>query len=64
MDTSNPAVIVNGGLLRQFVGRKARTVVQVVRSEAGSVVGKSADDQQIILKGSPPLPPTNKEATY
>ncbi|GAB2235884.1 hypothetical protein Drorol1_Dr00026329 [Drosera rotundifolia] len=56
MDTSNPAVFVNGGLLRMFVGRKVRAVIQVMRNDAGSVVGKSTDDQQIIVKGSPSQP--------
>ncbi|KAL9256050.1 Replication protein A 14 kDa subunit B-like protein [Drosera capensis] len=56
MDTSNPAVFVNGGLLRMFVGRKVRAVIQVMRNDAGTVVGKSTDDQQIIVKGSPSQP--------
>uniref|UniRef100_A0A7N0UZ72 Replication factor A protein 3 n=1 Tax=Kalanchoe fedtschenkoi TaxID=63787 RepID=A0A7N0UZ72_KALFE len=54
MDTSNPAVLVNGELLRLYVGKKVRTVVQVIRSESGIVHGKSSDDQQLILKGSLP----------
>ncbi|GKV31822.1 hypothetical protein SLEP1_g40485 [Rubroshorea leprosula] len=59
MDTSNPAAFVNGGLLRMHLGRKVRAVIQVIRSDVGSVIGKSTDDSQIIVKGSPPIPPTN-----
>lgn len=60
MDTSNPAAFVNAGLLRQFIGRRVRTVLQVVRSESGSgsVVGKSTDDHQITVSGSPSKPLT------
>ncbi|KAL2941147.1 Replication protein A 14 kDa subunit B [Bienertia sinuspersici] len=54
MDTSSPAVFVNGELLRMFVGRKVRVVVQVMQSDVGSVIGKSTDDHQLIIKGSPP----------
>ena len=54
MDTSKPAVFVNADLLRLHVGRKVRALVQVIRSENGAVIGKSTDDSQIIVKGSPP----------
>ncbi|KAK9755295.1 hypothetical protein RND81_01G016000 [Saponaria officinalis] len=57
MDTSSPAAFVNGELLRMFVGRKVRMVIQVIRSDALSVLGKSTDDQQITIKGSPPPQP-------
>ncbi|GAB2235322.1 hypothetical protein Drorol1_Dr00025745, partial [Drosera rotundifolia] len=56
MDTSNPPVFVNGGLLRMLVGRKVCAVIQVMRNDVGSVVGKSTDDQQIIVKSSPSQP--------
>lgn len=59
MDTSSPAVFVNGGLLRLHVGRKVRAVVQVMRSDVGFFTGKSTDERQLIIKGSPPVPPTN-----
>ncbi|OMO68346.1 Nucleic acid-binding protein [Corchorus olitorius] len=58
MDTSNPAAFVNGGLLGMHVGRKVRAVIQVIRSDVGSVMGKSTDDRQIVVKGSPPAPLT------
>ncbi|XP_052174609.1 replication protein A 14 kDa subunit B-like [Diospyros lotus] len=58
MDTSNPAVFVNVELLRLYVGRKVRAVIQVVRSDGNVVVGKSTDDKQLIVKGSPPVPLT------
>ncbi|XP_074291976.1 replication protein A 14 kDa subunit B-like [Silene latifolia] len=62
MDTSSPAVFVNGELLRMFVGRKVRMVIQVIRSDAGSVLGKSTDDQQITIKGSLPAQPLSTYA--
>ncbi|VVB12569.1 unnamed protein product [Arabis nemorensis] len=58
MDTSSPAAFVNGALLRRYIGQKVRAVVQVIRSDIGSVIGKSTDDQQIVVKGSPPSPLT------
>ncbi|PON31429.1 Replication factor A protein [Trema orientale] len=58
MDTSNPAVFVNAELLRLYVGRRVRALIQVIRSENGAVVGKSTDDSQIVVKGSPPRAPT------
>ncbi|GAB2225842.1 hypothetical protein Drorol1_Dr00021610, partial [Drosera rotundifolia] len=39
-----------------FLGRKVRAVIQVMRNDVGSVVGKSTDDQQIIVKSSPSQP--------
>ncbi|XP_031247238.1 replication protein A 14 kDa subunit A-like isoform X2 [Pistacia vera] len=60
MDTSNPAVFVNGGLLRMYVGRRVRTVIQVIQSDSGGVTGKSTDDHQLVVKGSQPtFPLTN-----
>ncbi|KAL2900195.1 Replication protein A 14 kDa subunit B [Bienertia sinuspersici] len=37
-----------------FVGRKVRVVAQVMQFDVGSVIGKSIDDHQLIIKGSPP----------
>ncbi|KAI3782420.1 hypothetical protein L2E82_12465 [Cichorium intybus] len=54
MDTSNPAVIVNGDLLRNYVGRRVRTVLQVVRPDAGGLIGRSTDEKQVTVKGQPP----------
>lgn len=54
MDTSNPAVFVNGELLPMWVGRRVRAVVQVLRTEGGSFLGKSTDDRQLTIKG--PIP--------
>ncbi|CAK9179177.1 unnamed protein product [Ilex paraguariensis] len=59
MDTSNPAVFVNVELLRMYVGRRVRAVIQVVRSDGGVVVGKSTDEQQLVVKGSPPVSLSN-----
>ena len=41
------------------VGRKVRAVIQVTRSDIGSVMGKSTDGQQLLVKGSPPIPLTS-----
>ncbi|KAM6547015.1 hypothetical protein CsatB_027751 [Cannabis sativa] len=54
-DSSNPAVFVNGELLRSYIGKRVRALVQVIRSENGAVIGKSTDDNQIFVKGTPPL---------
>ncbi|XP_062109850.1 replication protein A 14 kDa subunit B-like [Humulus lupulus] len=53
-DSSSPAVFVNGELLRSYVGKRVRAVVQVIRTENGAVIGKSTDNHQISVKGSPP----------
>ncbi|KAI3801418.1 hypothetical protein L1987_29523 [Smallanthus sonchifolius] len=58
MDTSNPAVLVNGDLLRSYVGRRVRTVIQVVRPDAGGLTSRSTDEQQIVVKGQMPSPLT------
>ena len=59
MDTSSPAAFVNGGLLCMHVGRKVRAVIQVTCSDVGSVMGKSTDDHQLVVKGSPFVPLTS-----
>lgn len=58
MDSLSPAVFVNSELLPFCVGRRVRTVIQVVRSDGAVVIGKSPDEKQIIVKTSPdsPLP--------
>ncbi|XP_031380571.1 replication protein A 14 kDa subunit B-like [Punica granatum] len=58
MDTSNPAVLVNAELLGRYVGRKVRAVIQVIRNDGAAVIGKSVDDKQLVVKGSPPSPLT------
>ncbi|KAJ4836865.1 hypothetical protein Tsubulata_030745, partial [Turnera subulata] len=57
MDTSSPAIFVNGELLGSYVGKKVRTVVQVGQSDGGDTIGKSTDERQVIIKGVPPLAP-------
>ncbi|AES82059.1 nucleic acid-binding, OB-fold-like protein [Medicago truncatula] len=59
MDPLSPAVIVNAELLPFYVGRRVRTVMQVVRSDVLAVIGKSPDEKQLIVKGSPPAPLTS-----
>lgn len=49
--------MVNGELLKTFVGRKVRVVVQVMQSAPGTVIGKSTDGLQLTIKGSPPAHP-------
>ncbi|XP_058740771.1 replication protein A 14 kDa subunit B-like [Vicia villosa] len=58
MDSLSPAVFVNSELLPFCVGRRVRTVIQVMRSDGVVVIGKSPDEKQIIVKTSPdsPLP--------
>ncbi|XP_004302978.1 PREDICTED: replication protein A 14 kDa subunit B [Fragaria vesca subsp. vesca] len=58
MDTSNPSVFVNAELLRLYVGRQVRALIQVAQSGAGSVIGNSTDGVQLIVKGTPPSPLT------
>ncbi|PWA38335.1 Nucleic acid-binding, OB-fold [Artemisia annua] len=58
MDTSNPAVIVNGAFMTSYVGRRVRTVIQVVRADASGVTGRSTDEKQIVVKGHVPSPLT------
>lgn len=57
MDTSKPAIFVNGGLLPMYLRKRVRTVVQVVGSDRGAVTGKSSDDKQLVVKGTPPSAP-------
>lgn len=56
MDTSNPAVFVNGELLNMHIGRKIRAVVQVIQSDGGIVTGKSTDEQDLTVHGLPTVP--------
>lgn len=56
MDTSNPAVFVNAEFLKEHVGRRVRAVVQVMQSDGDTVIGKSTDEKQLVLKGNPPNP--------
>lgn len=56
MDTSNPSVFVNAELLRLYVGRRVRAVIHVQSEGSGVIYGKSTDENQIIVKGSPPFP--------
>lgn len=58
MDTSKPAVFVNAEMLRNHIGRRVRAVIQVIRNDGGSIVGKSTDEQQLVVKGHPSTPPT------
>ncbi|XP_071701509.1 replication protein A 14 kDa subunit B-like [Rutidosis leptorrhynchoides] len=51
MDTSNPAVLVNGEFICSYVGRRVRIVIQVLRPDADGLIGISTDDKQIHVKG-------------
>ena len=37
-----------------YVGRRVRAVIQAIQPDAGGVTGKSTDDHQLVVKGSPP----------
>ena len=56
MDTSSPAVFVNAELLKMYMGRRVRAIVQVVRNEGGIMVGQSTDGSQLTVKGSQGFP--------
>ncbi|XP_071719957.1 replication protein A 14 kDa subunit B-like [Rutidosis leptorrhynchoides] len=51
MDTSNPSVLVNGDILPNYVGRRVRIVIQVLRPDVNGLIGISTDDKQINVKG-------------
>ncbi|KAJ9159758.1 hypothetical protein P3X46_025237 [Hevea brasiliensis] len=51
MDTSSPAIFVNGESLQMYVGKKVRSVVQVIKSDGGDMIGKSTDEHQWTIKG-------------
>lgn len=51
MDTSNPAIFVNGESLQMYVGKKVRAVVQIIKSDGADMIGKSTDEHQWTLKG-------------
>ncbi|KAJ6361838.1 hypothetical protein OIU78_002282 [Salix suchowensis] len=42
------------------VRKRVRTVIQVVGADRGAIVGKSPDDLQLVVKGSPPSAPSFK----
>ncbi|PKA57511.1 hypothetical protein AXF42_Ash020755 [Apostasia shenzhenica] len=54
MDTSSPAVFVNAELLKMYMGRRVRAVIQVSRNEGGLMIGQSTDGQQLTVKGGAP----------
>ncbi|KAL5058734.1 hypothetical protein RYX36_030338 [Vicia faba] len=58
MDSLSPTVFVNAELLPFYVGRRVRTMIQVVQFDGVFVIGKSPDEKQMIVKISPdsPLP--------
>ncbi|KAJ1690439.1 hypothetical protein LUZ63_014594 [Rhynchospora breviuscula] len=59
MDTSTPAVFVNGELLKLHMCQRVRTVVQVMQNEGGTVLGQSTDNQQLTVKGATSVPVTH-----
>uniref|UniRef100_A0A1D1Z286 Replication factor A protein 3 n=1 Tax=Anthurium amnicola TaxID=1678845 RepID=A0A1D1Z286_9ARAE len=56
MDTSSPAVFVNSELLKMYLGRRVRTVIQVLHIDAGTITGQSTDGHQLLVKGSSMFP--------
>lgn len=59
MDTSSPAVFVNAEILKMYLGRRVRAVIQVMRNDAGVIVGQSTDGNQITVKGAQAVPPSH-----
>jgi replication factor A3 len=59
MDTSSPAVFVNGEIMKLYMGRRVRTVVQVMRNEGAAVLGQSTDNLQLTVKGAISVPVTH-----
>ncbi|KAH7511393.1 replication protein A 14 kDa subunit B [Ziziphus jujuba] len=59
MDTSRPSVFVNGQLLQTYVGKRVRTVIQVIQLDDGVARGNSTDEKQLIIKGLPSVPLMN-----
>ncbi|XP_065856760.1 replication protein A 14 kDa subunit A [Euphorbia lathyris] len=57
MDTSKPAIFVNGALLPMHLRKRVRTVIQFLGTDVGSVIGKSTDDLRLVIKGTPPSAP-------
>lgn len=52
MDTSTPAVFISGSeMLQMYSGRRVRTVIQVVRIDGMSIIGKSSDGNELIVRG-------------
>ncbi|KAK6944044.1 Replication factor A protein 3 [Dillenia turbinata] len=39
-------------LLGMYVGRRIRAVIQIVKSDGGTVVGKSTDECRLVVKGA------------
>ena len=56
MDTSGPAAFVNGEILKMFVGRRVRTVVQAQREEGGVLFGQSTEWHQLTIIGASGAP--------
>ncbi|XP_077242839.1 replication protein A 14 kDa subunit-like [Tasmannia lanceolata] len=59
MDTSSPAAFVNAELLKMYVGRRVRALVQVLRIEGGAIMGQSTDGHQLAIRSSPAFPISN-----
>lgn len=50
MDVSNPSPMVNGDLMRRFMGQRIRTVLKVARVESGVVTGQTCDGMNVTVK--------------
>ncbi|KMZ63176.1 Replication protein A 14 kDa subunit B [Zostera marina] len=60
MDTSTPAVFISGReMLQMYSGRRVRTVIHVVRIDGMSIIGKSSDGNELIVRGCPSFPPSH-----
>lgn len=55
-DNACPAAIVNGEMLKMFIGQRVCTVLKVQHSEGGVLVGQSTDGHQLTIRGAPEVP--------
>ncbi|KDP43387.1 hypothetical protein JCGZ_26487 [Jatropha curcas] len=53
METSSPAIFVNGETLQMYTGKKVRAVVQVIECDGGNTIVKSTDEHEWIVKELP-----------
>eukprot|EP00897_Mesotaenium_endlicherianum_P004384 jgi/Mesen1/3974/ME000210S03218 len=50
MDTSTPAPLVNANLMKRYMGRRVRTVLNIVQLGHGEARGQSPDGAQVVVK--------------
>lgn len=55
-DTSHPAPMVNGDMLRKLPGRRVTCMLRVVRAEGGVITGVASDGAHVVAKQVPDMP--------